>query len=221
VLHAAAGREALLRQVIAPIVRRYGHAGERADLATTILAYELMNEPDFIIEEWERDVSPHVSRPLPFALLAELVTDVSELVHAASPALTTLGCARLHNLWAWDDPSLGLDLLQLHTYPDRRRPDADADVFGMPADTLGVHRPILLGEFPGNGPEQHPDGVQPPSTTLEQYLEFALHGGYAGGWPWSFSGTDAYGRVPAEPLRRFASRYPSLVNPRAASAPVR
>jgi len=39
--------------------------------------------------------------------------------------------------------------------------------------------------------------------------------GYAGAWPWSFSGTDAYGRLPVEPLRRFAERHPELVNPRA------
>ena len=38
-----------------------------------------------------------------------------------------------------------------------------------------------------------------------------MSGGYAGGWPWSFSGTDAYGRVPVEPLLRFAERHPDLV----------
>jgi hypothetical protein len=215
VLHSSAGRQALLMQVIAPIVQRYGHHGIRGDLGTTVLAYELMNEPDFVIEEWEQDVSPHVARPLPFGALAELVADVSDLVHAASVSLTTIGCARVHNLWAWDDPSLGLDLLQLHSYPDLRRPSLDTDVFGMPATTLGVRHPVVLGEFPGNGPEQHPDRVQPPATTLEQYLEFAVQGGYVGAWPWSFSGTDAYGRVPAEPLRAFALRYPALVNPRA------
>jgi hypothetical protein len=42
-----------------------------------------------------------------------------------------------------------------------------------------------------------------------------VHSGYAGAWPWSFSGTDDYGRIPAEPLRAFALRYPALVNPRA------
>jgi hypothetical protein len=40
--------------VIAPLVRRYGDAGARADLGPTILAYEFMNEPDWIVEEWER-----------------------------------------------------------------------------------------------------------------------------------------------------------------------
>lgn len=217
VLRSAAGREALLLRVIAPMVRRYADGGERADLQAAILAFEFMNEPDFVVEEWERDLSAHVASPLPFEMLAEIVADVSELVHGASPALTTIGCGRLHNLWAWDDPDLDLDFLQLHTYPDLRHPKRDTDVFGTAADALGVSRPVVLGEFPGNAPQRHPPGAHPPPTTLEHYLEFALHGGYAGGWPWSFSGTDGYGPLPADALHRFASRYPDVVNPRASA----
>ena len=41
-----------------------------------------MNEPDFVIEEWEADLSAHVRRPLPFAAMAELVTRLSAVVHA-------------------------------------------------------------------------------------------------------------------------------------------
>ena len=107
------------------------------------------------------------------------------------------------------------------TAPSVRSPVViDTDVFGTPASALGVQRPVVLGEFPGNGPTQHPAHVHPPETTLDDYLEFTVHGGYAGGWPWSFSGTDAYGRLPAEPLLRFAERYPWLVNPRALPTPM-
>jgi len=35
-----------------------------------------------------------------------------------------------------------------------------------------------------------------------------VNAGYAGAWPWSFSGTDAYGRLPVEPLRRLAKNHP-------------
>jgi hypothetical protein len=62
---------------------------------------------------------------------------------------------------------------------------------------------------------QHPPDASPPRTTLEDYLEFAVRAGYAGAWPWSFSGTDAYGRLPEEPLHAFAQRHPEIVNPRA------
>ena len=214
VLHTAAGRDALLDRVILPLVRRYGPYGERADLATQVLAYEFMNEPDFVVDEWERDRSSHVARALPFEVVAELVSRLSAIVHEQSSALATIGCARLHNLWAWDDEALGLDVLGLHSYPDLKHPKRDADVFGMSVAELGVSRPVILGEFPGNGPSQHPPGASPPPTTLDDYLEFAVNGGYAGAWPWSFSGTDAYGMLPPEPLRRFAARHPELVNPR-------
>ena len=209
------GREALLDTVFRPIVHRYGPSGVRRDLAGQVLAYELMNEPDFVIEEWERDLSSRVARPLPFEGFAGLIADLSALVHAHSSAITTIGCGRLHNLWVWDDPALGLDVLQLHSYPDTRFPNRDADVYGRPAASLGVRRPIVLGEFPGDGAVQHPPGRFPPDRTLDEYLEFALAGGYRGAWPWSFSGTDGYGRLPEEPLRRFAARHPELVNPRA------
>jgi hypothetical protein len=215
VLQSTAGRTALFARVLEPLVRRYASGGVRADLGEAILAYELMNEPDFVVEEWERDLSSHVSRPLKFEILAEAVARLSSLVHAHSPALSTIGCARLHNLWAWDDAALALDVLQVHSYPDLKHPERGVDIFGMSAASLGVSRPIILGEFAANAAEQHPPEVSPPPTSLAEYLEFAVTAGYRGAWPWSYSGTDAYGRLPGEPLRRFAARYPDLVNPRA------
>jgi hypothetical protein len=202
VLLSHAGRDSLFDKVIVPLVRRYGHRGERADLASAVLAFELMNEPDFVIEEWERDVSSHVRRPLPFEVVAELVGRLSDVVHEHSSAFTTLGCARLDNLWAWDDDGSGLDVLQIHSYPDAHDPEREADLFEKPASALDVRRRVIIGEFSS-------------SHALDQYLESALRAGYLGAWPWSFSGTDSYGRVPREPLERFAARHPDLVNPRA------
>ena len=215
VLETGAGRDALVTRVLEPLVRRYGRTGDRADLGAHIFAFEFMNEPDFIIEQWERDLSSHVARPLTFEALAELVSRLSALVHAHTGALSTMSAARLHNLWAWDDESLGVDVVQVHSYPDTRHPERDVDVFGTAALALSIAHPVVLGEFPGNGPTQHPEGASPPPTTLEEYLEFAVTAGYAGAWPWSFSGTDAYGRLPEEPLRAFARRHPELVNARA------
>jgi hypothetical protein len=214
VLRERIGRESLLRGVFEPVLSRYGRSGPRTDLAPQIFAVEFMNEPDFVVEEWERDLSSRVSRPLPFAVLAELVTRLSGIVHTHTSALTTIGCARLHNLWAWDDPALELDFLQLHTYPDLKHPDRDADIFGRPASALGVRKPVVLGEFPADGAHRHPPRVSHPKRTLDEYLEFALAGGYSGAWPWSFSGTDDYGALPEPPLVEFARRHEALVNPR-------
>jgi hypothetical protein len=218
VLHTAAGRAALFGRVFEPLVRRYGGGGERADLGAHILAFELMNEPDFVIEEWERDVSSQVARPLRFDVLAQMVSAFSIIVHAFGSALTTIGCARLHNLWAWDDPELGLDVLQIHSYPDTRHPGRDLDPVTTSASSLGFSKPVLLGEFPGNPVEQHPRSASPTAQALDEVLEAAVRGGYVGAWPWSFSGTDGYGRLPSAALHAFAARHPGLVNPRAVRA---
>lgn len=219
VLLTAAGREALFERVIAPLVRRYGHGGGREQLGRQIFGLELMNEPDFVVEEWEADVSPSVPRPLRFEMLAQMVAALSALVHDHLAAITTVGCARAHNLWAWDDDGLGLDLLQVHSYPDSRYPGRDVDPVSDPASSLRVSRPVLVGEFPANPAERRPAGTEPLVRSAEEVLDAALSGGYAGAWPWSFSGTDAFGPLPAPPLRSFAARRPDVVNPRARGIP--
>jgi hypothetical protein len=85
VLLTPGGRDALFENVVTPLVHRYSDRGERADLASHILAYEFMNEPDFVIEEWERDLSPHVTRPLPFSVLAEMISRLSADERAQVP----------------------------------------------------------------------------------------------------------------------------------------
>jgi hypothetical protein len=197
------GHDALFGRVIEPFVRRYGERGARADLQNQICAFEFMNEPDFVVDEWERDRSPRVARALPFAALAAAITRLSDVVHSCSPALVTIGGARADNLWAWDADSLGLDVLQLHAYTDALQP-GDTDPFTTPMHALDVSRDVILGEFRSAAP-------------LDECLEAALAGGYMGAWPWSFSGTDKYGRLPVDALKRFGARHPELVNPRFAA----
>jgi hypothetical protein len=211
----ADSRDRLLNRIIAPLVTRYAAGGERQDLAASLFAYELLNEPDFIVEEWEADLSRRVAMPVRFAALGDLVAGLSALVHRHSSAQTTIAAARLRNLWAWDDDGLGLDFLQVHSYPDLLHPERDEDIYGREVRTLACSRPVVLGEFPGHGPSQHPRGAHPPPWTLGQYLEWSVRAGYAGAWPWSFSGTDGYGVLDTGVLREFAKNYPHLVNVRA------
>jgi hypothetical protein len=200
------GHEALFHNAIEPLIRRYGYDGARADLQESIFAFEFMNEPDFVIDEWERDRSRRVRRAVPFAIFALAVARFSDLVHAHTPAIVTIAAARADNLWAWDADGLGLDMLQLHAYPDSLHP-GDVDPFLTPASALDVRRNVILGEFRSKAP-------------LDACIEQALAGGYAGAWPWSFSGTDSYGRLPVDALRRFGERHLDLVNPRFARIPV-
>src|SRR5918992_5938259 len=90
VLLTDAGHDALFDRVFVPVLHRYGPFGARADLANQVVAWELMNEPDWVVEEWERDLSRHVARPLPFETLARLVGRFSDAVHEHTRALVTL-----------------------------------------------------------------------------------------------------------------------------------
>ncbi|PYR63394.1 MAG: hypothetical protein DMF88_25355 [Acidobacteria bacterium] len=200
------GQDALFERVLEPFIRRYAEGGTRTDLREWLFAFEFMNEPDFVIDEWERDRSHRVTLALPFAAAAAAVARLSDLVHTYSDAITTLGSARADNLWAWDSDALGLDALQLHAYPDSPQP-GDIDPFITPAEELDLQRAVILGEFRSRAP-------------LDESLEKAIAGGYAGAWPWSFSGTDEYGRLDVAALRRFGARHPELVNPRFADAKV-
>jgi hypothetical protein len=214
VLRAGNGHDALLENPFIPIFKRYGPHGARADLADVVFAWELMNEPDFVIEEWEQDLSSHVRRPIPFATLAGLFARVSSAAHALTRAATTIGGARARNLWAWDDDALGLDVLQVHQYPDARHPEWDDSLFGVPRSSLGVRRDVIIGEYPGNPLARHPKHASPAPISLDEYLEFALAERYLGLWPWSFNGTDEYGTVAVDALQTFGRRHPELVNRR-------
>ena len=85
-------------------------------------------------------------RPLSFEVMAAMVSRLSDLVHAEHPACSQRSDARLHNLWAWDDDAMGLDVLQVHSYPDERRP-RDDDVFGMPASAWASAVPSFWESF--------------------------------------------------------------------------
>ena len=166
------GTRAFVERVLAPVLDAFG-------THDSVLGWEVMNEPDWIIE----DLNPlrGVSRPLRWDEFAAFAGAVSTAVHARSDALTTVGGARAINLARWDDAALGLDFLQVHLYYDARNRDIDRDLFGVPAAALNLSRPILIGEVPGRN-DPHPGRLR-----LEDWLAFGLDGGYAGVWPWAYT----------------------------------
>ncbi|MBI2828037.1 MAG: hypothetical protein HYX77_02035 [Acidobacteria bacterium] len=68
------------------------------------------------------------SCPVPFEVLADLVSRLSDLVHAEhTDVLTTLGGARVYiQPLGMDDAAMGLDLRQVHSDPDIRHPEREA-----------------------------------------------------------------------------------------------
>jgi hypothetical protein len=92
----------------------------------------------------------------------------------------------------WDDPIYGLDVVQVHSYPDVRYQDRDVSVFERHAADFGLSKPLLIGECPSH-PRLHPPHHLSPAYTLDDYLRRARDAGYLGAWPWSFKGVDAFG----------------------------
>jgi hypothetical protein len=151
-------RRALLARVFAPILQRCGH--EKA-----IRAWDLLNEPDWIITGFPRLRRRGIAAAELRAFLADAVT----LVHTLTDHQATVGSARPSTLPLLS--GLGLDFYQLHWYDKLRcRFDLAADVARFGAD-----RPIVLGEFPTRGSRLPPERV----------LDTARDSGFAGALGWS------------------------------------
>lgn len=185
------GQAAVLETIVAPLAARYGLDGVRRDLRPALHAWDLLNEPDWIVRELHP--SPDVEQPLPFDVLAGWVREAAATLRAADAGLVTVGNARLRFARWWDDASLGLDFLQAHTYYD---PVHDFDALLTSPRTLGLTRPLVVGECSAAG-----DAVDPvrgrPSLPLPALSAALADRGYAGAWPWSWRGVDAHGALSA------------------------
>lgn len=181
----------VLDTIVAPLAARYGSGGRRRDLRPAIHAWDLLNEPDWIVRELHP--STDVEAPVPFDVLAGWVRDAAATLHVRDAGLVTLGNARLRFARLWDDASLGLDFLQAHAYYD---PAQDLDALLTSPTTLGLTRPLVIGECSAAG-----DAVDPvrgrPSLPLPQLAAAFADRGYAGAWPWSWRGVDAHGALAA------------------------
>ncbi|MGE0362564.1 MAG: hypothetical protein AB7H93_21050 [Vicinamibacterales bacterium] len=192
------GQARVLNRVLSPVVSRYAPGGARADLAGAIDAWDLLNEPDWIVAELSP--SPRLDRPIPFDVFAAWVRDAAAVVHGHG-ARVTLGSARLRFAGWWDDPVLGLDYLQAHCYYD---PAHDFDVAATPAAALGLRRPLVVGECAGQGDAADLARGR-PALDVRALAAVARRGGYAGLWPWSWRGVDGHGAVARESLAAIAA----------------
>lgn len=192
------GQSRLLERVVAPVVTRYGPEGLRADLGRAIEAWDLLNEPDWIVAE----LSPgrQVEWPIPFDVLAAWVREAAALVHQQASRVT-VGGARLRFAGWWDDPRLGLDFLQAHAYYD---PVHDFDLLATPHRALGLTRPLLIGECAAHGDPADPRRQRPP-VDVRGLAAAARRGGYLGAWPWSWRGVDRQGAVVRTAMAAIAS----------------
>jgi hypothetical protein len=155
------GRAALIDRVLKPILRRYGDD-------EIVAAWDVMNEP-----EWCLKRMPGVRRASRFVILQEFLRQTVEAVRASARQPVTVGCA---GLWRLDlVKPLGLDFYQVHWY----------ERFGWsalerPVASLGLDRPVILGEFSGRAAR----------WAVAEVLDAAQRAGYQGALVWSILSED-------------------------------
>jgi hypothetical protein len=118
-------RARLLEHVVRPVVERY--AGE-----TSILAWDLFNEP-----EW-------VDR----GMVKRFLKEASALVRSCSTRPITIGSAGAR--WRNWYRELDVDFYQVHWYDALTKQPA----LDTPVAALGFDRPVMLGEFPTRGSQR-------------------------------------------------------------------
>ena len=197
-------------------LRRYGPFGcARRSRGASVLAWEFMNEPDFLVEEWERDLSRHVARPLPFQTLARLIGRFSDAVHDAHAGA---GHARRRaarsNLWAWDDDGARRSTCCRCTSIRTRAIRSGTTTLRHAVAALGVnasrdHRRVSRGPF---ATPSGPRACRLSSSTNTSSSR--SRGGYCGRLALELQRHRRLRPSSPEPLHRFAARYPALVNPR-------
>lgn len=158
-------RERLLTSVVAPILERYG-------AEPAVAAWDVINEPEWAIlgrGAWD----PRGA--IGARAMRQFIGQVVALVHRRTSQQATVGLASLAGLDLVR--GLELDFYQVHWY-DRLAARAP---LGRPVATLGLDRPLLLGEFPTRG-----SALSPPAI-----VEAARVAGYRGALAWSLLANDA------------------------------
>ncbi len=179
-----AARLALVDRVLRPIVERYGEED-------AIVAWDIMNEPEWCLARERRQRRTSV----PFDALQAFLAEAVRSVHESARQPVTVGCADTTRLELVRP--LDLDFHQVHWYepfgwPALERPVADFD--------LG-DRPVILGEFPGRG------------QSAADLLDAAQRAGYAGALVWSVLAGDEYSGYPADLMNASISARTALPRP--------
>lgn len=190
------GQRRLVERVVAPLASRYGAGGQASALGRAVFAWDLFNEPDWIVRELHP--SPRVSTPVAFDVFAAWLRAASESLRAHGAGRVTLGNARLRFARHWSDPAFGWDFLQAHAYYDAAN---DFDLLDTSPGMLGVSCPLVVGECSAAG-ECADARRGRPALTLPEFAAAARARGFAGVWPWSWRGGDAHGPLTADVLAR-------------------
>jgi hypothetical protein len=157
-------RPRLMERVVDPLLQRYGRH-------SSVLAWDVINEPEWVTRGVR--LPPRIS-DVPRGAMRAFIRDIVELIHQRTCHAATVGNASTRTLPLVE--GLGLDVYQAHWYDrlDRKAP------LGRPVASLGLDRPLILGEFPTRGSRR----------IAADILDAARRAGYAGALAWSFLADD-------------------------------
>ena len=155
----------LVDLVVDPLL---AHCGRHA----SIRAWDVVNEPEWVTRGTRLPPRP---TDVPRVAMRAFIRDIVELIHHRTSHAATVGSASTRTLGLVE--ALGLDVYQAHWY-DRLAKRAPLD---RPIGSLGLDKPVILGEFPTRGSRWSPAEI----------LEAARQAGYAGALAWSALANDA------------------------------
>jgi hypothetical protein len=167
-------RKTFLDNCLAPFISRYGFSPE-------IVAFELMNEPEWAIKELGGTNS---KTSIHLTVMKDFFNDCIATIRQNSNVLITLGCADYKYLKYWRD--IDLDFQTIHAYSMK----ANQPPFYLRAD-IEQDRKIVIGEFPTKS------GVM----NQYEYLNASWNYGYVGAFAWSLNGEDKYSDFDAESFK--------------------
>jgi hypothetical protein len=174
----------------------------RCDSHPALFAWEICNEPEWMVENDDLTRIP-LQRVQRFH--ARLAAAVHE--HGSKPVTTGSSSIKWNsdtvkkaagNWWsdeamqaAYDDPKAYLDFYQIHVYGWML--EHGFDPYIHTPESLGLDKPVMLGEAPGKLMEGTDTAGKAKKYTPRQMLEAAHSNGYFGHYFWSYAAHDGHG----------------------------
>jgi hypothetical protein len=174
-----------------------------------VLAWEVINEPEWGIEEVQKAKESQPDGRDEDIITAEreevqqFVAKISLAIHQNSNQLVTVGSASLKwnayhdkvpgaegNWWSdaalqtalgQTNPDAALDFYQIHYYKWMVGETYDYSPMGNSFESAGLDKPTVVGEFPAIG-------ITTTNETASQILTGVYNNHYAGAWAWGYEG---------------------------------